>query len=57
GHLPHGWGDYKWRDRRSPANVVRPDCAQDETSHVKRGASAQAISPPVGEMPGRAEGG
>ncbi|RFB91507.1 hypothetical protein B5K08_14405 [Rhizobium leguminosarum bv. trifolii] len=52
GHLPHRWGD------RQVAKPSRPSTVSAfVTFVVLRRPYPQPISPPVGEMPGRAEGG
>ena len=45
------------RSTSSPDAVESPSGSADETTKTGRGAGSLPISPPVGEMPGRAEGG
>ncbi|RFB96751.1 hypothetical protein B5K11_05975 [Rhizobium leguminosarum bv. trifolii] len=52
GHLPHRWGDHKW-----PKLRTRLPFRRAVTSIVWGSQRSQPISPPVGEMLGRAEGG
>ncbi|TAZ51994.1 hypothetical protein ELH76_12970 [Rhizobium ruizarguesonis] len=51
GHLPHRWGDHKGRTLPITSTLRRVE--RDICSESR---CFQPISPPVGEMPGRAEG-